>query len=48
MLSMSPRNKVSGVIGLESAADFGPALQRVHDLIHYMQGTLNIWFNKLV
>ncbi|XP_036065860.1 polycystic kidney disease protein 1-like 2 isoform X2 [Oryzias melastigma] len=38
LLSMSPRNKVSGVIGLESAADFGPALQRVHDLIHYMQG----------
>ncbi|XP_078800525.1 polycystin-1-like protein 2 isoform X2 [Oryzias latipes] len=38
LLSMSPRNKVSGMVGLESAADLGPALQRVHDLIHYMQG----------
>ncbi|XP_030269688.1 polycystic kidney disease protein 1-like 2 [Sparus aurata] len=38
VLSKSPRNKISEVNRLESAADLCPALDRVHEFIQLMQG----------
>ncbi|XP_051236275.1 polycystic kidney disease protein 1-like 2 [Dicentrarchus labrax] len=38
LVSRSPRNKMSEMPRLESTTDLGPALDRVHEFIQFMQG----------
>lgn len=41
MVSASPRNKMSEMHRLESAGDLFPALDRMHEFIQLMQGSID-------